>query len=164
MTLKDVFKRRASTQSGKEDAQRIPTPELKITRSDTNTQEELSGTSQVHAKSSKSAHTQKGSRIRSLSHAVIPFRDTSAEGLATEEHHSSLLHLRSQSRESRRHSVNLPSDLPEIHDASGDVESREARWEERATLLAQGGINLKVKEASRRTSVSSHISDQRSDV
>lgn len=61
---------------------------------------------------------------------------------------SHLLHLdhgnegraRSNSRNSSRTSLNVPSDLPLIRDDGG--EDREAQWEKRATLLVQGNTNL----------------------
>ena len=49
---------------------------------------------------------------------------------------SSILHIRSHSRESNT-SINVPTDLPEIGDEKAAAEDQEAQWEERATILAQ---------------------------
>lgn len=52
---------------------------------------------------------------------------------------SQRLHITPKSRSTSTSSVNLPSDLPTIEDAyneSGDRENKEAKWEERATILA----------------------------
>jgi hypothetical protein len=42
--------------------------------------------------------------------------------------------------------VNLPSDLPAIGDEGGDAQEKEAKWEERATILAQGNPIATQKE------------------
>jgi TPR repeat protein len=52
---------------------------------------------------------------------------------------SQRLHIAPKSRSASTSSVNLPSDLPTIEDAyneSGDCDLKEAKWEERATMLA----------------------------
>jgi len=52
---------------------------------------------------------------------------------------SQRLHITPKSRASSTSSANVPSDLPTIDDAyneSGDREIKEAKWEERATILA----------------------------
>lgn len=52
---------------------------------------------------------------------------------------SQRLHLTPKSRASSHSSVIVPSDLPSISDDfNAPVEEKEARWEERATILAQG--------------------------
>lgn len=73
------------------------------------------------------------SRFRSASNA-------SKTSTKSEKRLTSILHIRSHSRESTAGtSVNVPPDLPEIHarDSSSAAEDQEARWEERATILAQ---------------------------
>lgn len=70
------------------------------------------------------------SRFRSSSNA-------SSKSLnKTEGRLSSILHIRSHSRESNT-SINVPTGLPEIGDGKAAAEDQEARWEERATILAQ---------------------------
>lgn len=49
---------------------------------------------------------------------------------------SSILHKRPHSRGSNT-SINVPTDLPEIHDDKAAADDQEAQWEERATILAQ---------------------------
>ena len=70
----------------------------------------------------------------------------SSHGSKREKRLSSLLHLRSsRARSASSGSVNLPPDLPAIDDsaAGGKTdEEREAQWEKRATMLAQGSVNL----------------------
>lgn len=69
--------------------------------------------------------------------------DTSRSPSPSGKEHKRLserLHLGSKSRGSSTSSVNLPTDLPAIHDAysaKGDKQEQEAQWEERATILAQ---------------------------
>lgn len=71
------------------------------------------------------------SRFRTASNA------SSKIGNKSEGRFSSILHIRSHSRESNATSINIPTDLPEIRDGKAASEDHEARWEERATILAQ---------------------------
>ncbi|KAI9769645.1 MAG: hypothetical protein M1840_003882 [Geoglossum simile] len=64
-------------------------------------------------------------------------RGSSASSVPLEKGLSSLLHLRSHSRNASSSSVNLPQDLPSISDGTGEKEDQEAEWEHRATLLAR---------------------------
>lgn len=73
----------------------------------------------------------KVSRFRSASNA------SSKASNKSEKRFSSILHIRSYSRESNATSINVPTDLPEIRDGKAAAEDQEARWEERATILAQ---------------------------
>ena len=70
------------------------------------------------------------SRFRSSSNASSKSLNKSEGRL------SSILHIRSHSRESNT-SINVPTDLPEIGDGKAAAEDQEAQWEERATILAQ---------------------------
>ena len=71
------------------------------------------------------------SRFRSASNASSKSVGNKGEGRL-----SSILHIRSHSRESNT-SINVPTDLPEIGDGKAAAEDQEAQWEERATILAQ---------------------------
>lgn len=71
------------------------------------------------------------SRFRSASNASSKSVSNKGEGRL-----SSILHIRSHSRESNT-SINVPTDLPEIGDCKAAAEDQEAQWEERATILAQ---------------------------
>lgn len=71
------------------------------------------------------------SRFRSASSASSKSVSNKGEGRL-----SSILHMRSHSRESNN-SINVPTDLPEIGDGKAAAEDQEAQWEERATILAQ---------------------------
>jgi TPR repeat protein len=57
---------------------------------------------------------------------------------------SQRLHLGSKSRASSTSSVNIPADLPTITDPyseDGDKQEKEAKWEERATILARENLH-----------------------
>jgi hypothetical protein len=119
-----------------------PPPAFKFVRSDTHTEEQLDFPSfspsddlPPHQAQSPPPQNLVG-RFRSLS------RSGDVDGSPkTERRRLSvrlLLH-RDKSRSSSTSSVNLPSNLPEIQDAyndGGDQEEKEARWEQRATILA----------------------------
>ena len=153
MTLKDLLKKRnkANEQQPLGD---LPVPpratvqEFTFVRSDTNTQEILSlsssssdppanGPSASTSAKNESSPSKRRSRLRSSSNASITSRDSRRERRL-----SSLLNLRSHSNESRKSSANVPADLPQIDDVHEDNE-KEAKWEERATILAKGNPNLK---------------------
>ncbi|KAF2836571.1 HCP-like protein [Patellaria atrata CBS 101060] len=72
---------------------------------------------------------------------------------------SERLHLGSRSRTTSSSSINLPADLPEIQSAAVHTVEDEAKWEKRATLLAQGNsIQRAESSGSRPRSSKSHIS------
>jgi len=79
------------------------------------------------------------SRFRkSVSPAASDYSSPEKERKEGHRRLSHVLHL-SRDRSASTSSVNLPSDLPSIDDAyhdSGDRQDKEARWEERATILA----------------------------
>lgn len=141
MPLKTLLKRKdkakddavASTPSGPEP------PEFVIMRSDTTTQEILQPPSSAGAPSpqARPKGAKRLSRFRALSDASAPSRTSSAG----EKRLSQRLHLRSHSRASSAGSVNVPTDLPRIDDAAASGEEKEAKWEERATILAKANPN-----------------------
>ena len=81
-------------------------------------------------------------RFRKASSATAPSSSPEAQPEKEKRPQRALsqrLHLTPKSRSASASSVNIPDDLPEIDDAyteSGDREIKEAKWEERATLLA----------------------------
>ncbi|KAL2058684.1 hypothetical protein ABVK25_001414 [Lepraria finkii] len=121
-------------------------------RSDTNTQELISPptfASDNAPPSNDHSITKRLSRLRSASSTSTSSTKSNTTG---EKRLSQRLHLRSGSRASSQGSINVPADLPDIQDLSLDGEEREARWEERATILA------KVKPHSRPISQHEHSS------
>ena len=153
MTLKDLLKKRnkIKEQPSLGDLSAPPrgtVQEFTFVRSDTNTQEILSlsssasdppanGPSATTPDIDESSPSKRRPRLRSSSNASITSRDSRRERRL-----SSLLNLRSHSSESRKSSANVPADLPQIDDIHEDNEN-EAKWEERATILAKGNPNLK---------------------
>ena len=153
MTLKNLLKKRSKAREHEgPDEKPMPVPttahEFTFMRSDTNTQEVLSlppspdelsanASSTLALGKDKSSSSRRHSRFRSSSNVSTTSRDSK-----TEKRLSSLLSLRSHSHESRKSSANVPTDLPNIDD-SHEGNEKEAKWEERATILAQGNPNLK---------------------
>lgn len=146
MTLKDLLKKRDKLR-----APEIPTkpasadwPEFTIIRSDTHTQEIISPPSfdadtLSALDRNKQSTGKRPSHFRSLSSVSTASRDSKGE-----KRHSHFLSRRSYSHDSRTSSVNVPPDLPSIDDdANEGSEEKEARWEERATILAKENPNLK---------------------
>lgn len=146
MPLKSLLKRKdrvkddavASTSPGPEP------PEFIIMRSDTNTQEIIqppSFTGHTEPKSLKDRPkgAKRSSRFRAPSDASVTSR-TSSQG---EKRLSQRLHLRSHSRASSASSINVPTDLPSIDDTVDGSEEKEAKWEERATILAKANPNTR---------------------
>ena len=143
MPLKDLLKKRDKLRDDvppTEDAPPSQSPaEFTFMRSDTSTQELIQpptfGEESATQGSANERHTSKlVSRFRSSSNAST----TSNKG---EKRLSQRLHLRSASRTSSISSI-VPTDLPTIEDGADGSEEKEARWEERATILAQGNHNI----------------------
>ncbi len=144
MPLKDLLKKRDKIKD--DDAHgpassSAPSPEFTFLRTDTNTQEIIQPPSHPDDTTGTTTTTtphlapKRPSRFRSASSTSVSSR-TSSQG---ERRLSQRLHLRSHSYASSRSSVNLPEDLPDIeNDGSDDRVEKEARWEERATILAKG--------------------------
>lgn len=146
MPLKTLLKRKdkvkddaiASSSSGPEP------PEFIIMRSDTNTQEiiqppSFTGDTEPSSPKDRPKSAKRLSRFRAPSDASFTSR-TSSQG---EKRLSQRLHLRSHSRASSASSINLPTGLPSIDDTVDGSEEKEARWEERATILAKANPNTK---------------------
>ncbi|KAE8352003.1 HCP-like protein [Aspergillus coremiiformis] len=126
-----------------------PVPQIRFIRSDTSSQEPISppvydGDQNTYPELSPPSPS---SRPRSMN----PFRrpGTPPESLGSpppqprERRLSQLLHLdRGRSRNSSATSVNIPSTLPQLNLDKVDEQEREARWEERATVLVQHNPNL----------------------
>jgi len=145
MTLKDLLKKNDKI---KEDITPAvvpmpscdPSTEVMIMRSDTNTQEVIRpptfASDDTPAPPEENSITKRLSRLRSSSN-VSTTSKTSNQGDKSERRLSQRLHLRSGSRASSQSSINLPRDLPDIQDLSIEGEEKEAKWEERATLLGK---------------------------
>ena len=146
MPLKDLLKKRDKIKENATPA-KDPPPEQSPTeftfmRSDTNTQELIQPpTFDEEAGPPLPAHEHHASklvsRFRSSSNAAVASK-ASSKG---EKRLSQRLHLRSASRASSVSSI-VPADLPAIEDAADGSEEKEARWEERATILAQGNHTM----------------------
>ena len=180
MPLKDLLKKRDKLRDvipPTEDAPPSQSPaDFTFMRSDTNTQELIQpptfGEENATQVSSNERHTSKlVSRFRSSSNAST----TSNKG---EKRLSQRLHLRSASRTSSISSI-VPPDLPTIEDGVDGSEEKEARWEERATILAQGshsknhasavtdnsgGLRSRGNSLTTRPQVTRNISDAKGDV
>jgi len=160
MTLKDVFKKKDKIREDVTpivaDAPPRSPPPFTIMRSDTNTQElispptfaddiapapaeDLSITKRLSRLGGPSNASQ---RLRSASNASTTSR-ASSKGDKGERRLSQRLHL--HSRASSQNSINVPSDLPDIKDLPIEPEEKEAKWEERATILANSNPNARPK-------------------
>ena len=144
MPLKALLKRKdkikdgavASSSSGPEP------PGFIIMRSDTNTQEiiqppSFAGDTEPTSPKDRPKGAKRLSRFRAPSDVSVTSR-TSSQG---EKRLSQRLHLRSHSRASSASSINVPIDLPGIDDSVDGSEEQEAKWEERATILAKANPN-----------------------
>lgn len=146
MPLKDLLKKRDKIRENVTPAKDAPPEqsptEFTFMRSDTNTQELIEpptfGEEEVPPLPAHEHHASKlVSRFRSSSNASV----TSKASSKGEKRLSQRLHLRSASRASSISSI-VPADLPAIEDAADGSEEKEARWEERATILAQGNHTM----------------------
>lgn len=152
MTLKDLLKKKEKIKEEVTPAATDASPEVDspppftIMRSDTNTQELIrppTFASEIEEPVPEIQPTSKRfSRLRSASNASTSSR-TSNKGEKSEKRLSQRLHLRSHSRASSQNSVNVPADLPDIKDLSIEAEDKEAKWEERATILANSNPNAR---------------------
>lgn len=148
MTLKDRLKRR---EKHKEDEDEVgptdhpdgPPPNFTFLRTTTHFQEQIQPPSYagdvVNAPSpddQRRPDDQRHPSPRRLPRFRSSSNASSKSLNKTEGRLSSVLHIRSRSRESNT-SINVPTDLPEIRDGKAAAEDQEARWEERATFLAQ---------------------------
>jgi len=140
MPLKDLLKKRDRIKEDGENKQasapeQSPT-EFTFMRSDTNTQELIQPPSFPEEDTpppSLEHHSSKFvSRFRSSSNAST----TSKASSKGEKRLSHRFHLRSASRASSFSSI-IPEDLPSIEDGAIGSEEKEAKWEERATILAK---------------------------
>ena len=149
MTLKDLLKKKEKIKDDVTPSVESPPPQeedlippFTIVRSDTDTQELIRPPSFASdnlptppAPQEDTSTTRRFSRLRSASTASTSSKiSTKAE--KSEKRLSQRLHLRSHSRASSQNSTNLPTDLPEIKDLPLEAEEKEAKWEERATILA----------------------------
>jgi hypothetical protein len=122
------------------------TPEFKLIRTDTHTQEILTPPSDPTDTAHLSSPTQETRPSFSPRRSFQLFNRTSRADSASsqspprrERSLSKIFHLDSRSRSnSRDSSANIPADLPQIDDDRGATQQeREALWEKRATVLVQ---------------------------
>lgn len=158
MILKDVFKKKERIQDNVTPAVVDPPPQQEspppftIMRSDTNTQELIrpptfaeDSTPATPVPPEENSLSKRLSRFRSPSNASQRMRSSSnvsisSKGEKAEKRLSQRLHLH---RNGSQTSVNVPSDLPDIRDLSIEAEEKEAKWEERATILANSNPNTR---------------------
>ncbi|CAG7922697.1 unnamed protein product [Penicillium olsonii] len=113
-----------------------PTPEFKLVRSDTHTQEII--TPETDYITSPTQETRSSPRRSFQLFNRSRAGSSSSQSPRRERRLSNLLHLDSRSRSNSRDSANLPADLPQIEDDQGaSKQEREAQWEKRATVLVQ---------------------------
>ncbi|MCJ1396402.1 hypothetical protein MMC18_009292 [Xylographa bjoerkii] len=144
MTLKDLLGRKDKVQRGIQpdygsSAPAVAMPEFTFMRTDTNTQEIIEPPSPlserpVPVRLESSNNAKSPSRFRSSANASISSKEPKAERRL-----SSLLSLRGHSHSS----INVPTDLPSIDAGTEGDEEHEAKWEQRATILAKENPNLK---------------------
>ncbi|WEW58401.1 hypothetical protein PRK78_003869 [Emydomyces testavorans] len=146
MTFKDLLKKKDKVKNdgtSRPSSPAIAPPEFKFVRSDTYTQEDIKFPSFDDSSTTSFQETKPFGRLRrssdasrnASSHERPPSRERADKRLS---HH---LHFNRTSRSASTSSVNLPANLPTVRN-DGDAQDREAQWEERATLLAQGTINM----------------------
>ncbi|MCJ1405028.1 hypothetical protein MMC11_008254 [Xylographa trunciseda] len=144
MTFKDLLRRKERTHHERQ-AEHGPSapvasiPDFTFIRTDTNTQEIIEPPSPpseraVPVRSGSSNNARRPTRFRSSSNASSSSKEPKAERRL-----SSLLSLRSHSHSS----INVPPDLPSIDAGTEGDEEQEAKWEQRATILARENPNLK---------------------
>ena len=153
MTLKDILKKKEKikqdvTPSTVSTSEPDPMAEgFTFLRSDTNTQEVIqppsftSESTEPSPPKNQKRLSSHFSRLRSASDAPIHSAQTGVSA-KSEKRLSQRFHL-NRSRTPSASSVNVPTDLPEIQDLAVPGEETEARWEERATMLAKGNPNNK---------------------
>lgn len=163
MPLKDLLKKKDKL-SNDEDKTPVVSetpevPEFTFLRTDTNTQEVIQppsfaddskGVTVPPAPSMPPDTPQTSSK---LSLGRLRKGSNASPSLDPPKEHRRLsqrLHLGSKSRASSTSSVNVPVDMPTITDAyseAGDKEEKEAKWEERATLLAMKNVHNRAPTA-----------------
>jgi len=156
MPLRDLLKKKDTGA-----AEEVPMPsvslpqatEFMFVRTDTHTQEVINppvfeGESEpgVWATAANASTPPKRAFSRFRKSSSTPFPDWTSPQKEQKEHKrlSERFHL-TKSRSASTSSVNLPADLPDIDDAysdQGDRQEKEAKWEERATILASKSPNL----------------------
>src|SRR2546423_8162599 len=156
MPLRDLLKKdKASNDERKAPvvSQTSEVPEFTFLRTDTYSQEVIEPPSfagdrkgvSIYPRPSTPPQTSQASsklplgRLRKASNA-----SPSPENPQEHKRLSQRLHLGSKSRASSTSSVNIPPGLPTITDPygeDGDKEEKEAKWEERATILARENVH-----------------------
>jgi TPR repeat protein len=156
MPFKDLLKKkeRVSSDETPPSATQRPShiPEFIFVRSETTTEEIIKpptfpGDSESANASSSDAPTTPPRRTLGRLHKGSSASAASPDSQKDARRLSNRLHLISKSRASSTSSVNVPSDLPAINDAyteHGDKQEKEAKWEERATILAKENATVHV--------------------
>ncbi|KAF2118522.1 hypothetical protein BDV96DRAFT_570089 [Lophiotrema nucula] len=149
MPLKDLLKKKEKIKEEGGAAPKGPTlspdvPEFTFVRTTTTTQETVHPPSfpgdPIREQPLLSPERKSFGRFRRHSNASSQ-PGTGAEDKAKSEHRlTERLHLGRQRSSS---SVNVPENLPEVGDGVAKTEEDEAKWEKRATMLAQGNVVIK---------------------
>ncbi|KAK2741921.1 hypothetical protein FQN57_005480 [Myotisia sp. PD_48] len=137
MTLKDLLKRKDKPQEDTYNDTLQP-PEFRIIRSDTHSQEPIYPPTGPVESSPPRKHFGRLRRSSNASHTSASDASHIPESQKEERRLSHRLHLGRSSRSGSTSSINLPDNLPSIRDDQPDAQEKEAQWEKRATLLAQG--------------------------
>lgn len=117
-------------------------PEVMIVRSDTNTQEILNPPSFASEEGAGGGRRVSITGDQAIENSVSRTPSKSAHNLGRRGKVSSIIHFRPHSRHESSF-TNILKDLPSIVTSStSDPEEREAEWEKRATILAQGNAAL----------------------
>jgi hypothetical protein len=146
MPLKNLLKKKDKIKD--EDTHPTPVtpppgvPEFRIVRTDTNTQEIIQPPTYNEDRNHLTSPKRRSRFHRnSLTSSFSGEKDLSPPSEKGERRLSQRLHLDRRSRSSSATSINVPADLPQIGPDVSDAQEREAQWEKRATILAQGNSN-----------------------
>lgn len=192
MPLKDILKKKEKVQNeeiARPASALADVSEFTFMRTDTNTQEIIQPPTHADDEVQVPKSTKRFSKpFRKNSNASStspnPPNPATPEKEKNEKHDRRLsqrLHLTSKSRTSSTSSANIPVDLANISDGIADPTEREARWEERATILAKEnpnsrtaspappterleGMSIGAPSTQRRGSIARSISDAEGDV
>ena len=157
MPLKDLLKKKDKLSSDEGNtpvvSQTSEAPEFTFLRTDTYSQEVIEppsfagdrkGVTVAPRPSTPPDTSQTSSKLSLGRQRKSSNASPSSESLKEHKRLSQRLHLGSKPRASSTSSVNIPADLPAItepYSEDGDKQEKEAKWEERATILARENVH-----------------------